>query len=687
MTSKYIKIPSLQGVTSINDGQILDFQIPSNGYYNLDNSFLSFMAKIENTESSILDPDLMKGIHSCYAAISNHHSPLRNNFLIGDYKFSSDNVHDIENLQQSNVINCNMDVFSRDYEQILSDSVFSLVGSFPEPTFTMDKDLYSNFRTLNKSSMSTEDVMEVKIPLNSISSFCNTQVFDTNKFGRAQLKVQVKTDSLSLYENVPYPISADYYVSSNVAPLGLNLVVTEPDINKWLINENDYVQIKYQVNGAGLVQVVIKQITAIVKNGNNYTLTMDTPISDDELAADIAFWKVNEIFECDDYDGDVATATFTSTDTYFNDYIQSLKQHIGRPGVIACVDANENGGAVDGYENCTIVDFVPVDGYKEKSKIKITIDKDISKAGQNPVTNIVITFKLQDYLRAEDIAAAIEEREIDTYTINKHINDVKLWVGQKIRLYADTWQDADLPLFSTIKSIASDGDTTTIVLNDELTVPANQAFDGIIFQTVPSTLDYIYNVQGIPAEGRGSLTFTLFNPTMVLHELFPTHRMLKSYMSVSHKTLQYYYWQQEMVNIEPGIKTFVKMFNVDGSVCNLYAILKKSGSLLSDAAGLASYRWRVNNVDRTQRDVAIGNALETDTVIQTINSSNIVALRNLQSLDKEVGFNLKNFSVPMCSLPLDGLSKMVMLTLNFSTEPDENVTLYLAKEAIETINL
>ena len=224
-------------------------------------------------------------------------------------------------------------------------------------------------------------------------------------------------------------------------------------------------------------------------------------------------------------------------------------------------------------------------------------------------------------------------------------------------------------------------------MENSVTLPANQALTGIEIQTTPTYLDYIDKIEGLPQEGRGDIKLTLYNPTLVLHELFPTHKLLKNYMSVSKKTLQYYYWQEEITNITNGVKNYSKLFNVDGSVTNVYAILKYPDSLLSNAKELYSYRWRINNIDRTQRDVVVGNALETDTIIQTINSSNIVSLRNLQTINKYVDNDNKYFSIPMCSLPEDGMAKQVMLNLTFNEGLNGNILLYLAKEAVEIVNL
>ena len=107
---------SLQGISTIQDKQLVDFEVPANSYYNLVNSYVSLMAKLNTTESSISN---LKGVHACVASGLNN-IPYKNNVLVRDYKFTSDRYPDIENIQESNKINVNMDVYGRDFEQIQS---------------------------------------------------------------------------------------------------------------------------------------------------------------------------------------------------------------------------------------------------------------------------------------------------------------------------------------------------------------------------------------------------------------------------------------------------------------------------------------------------------------------------------------------------------------------------------------
>ena len=140
MNTKYVKLPSSYG-GNITDNSLLDFDIPSYGTYDLSKSYITVMADATTDE---LDPTIV-GIHS--ATTDNAQNfPLRNNCLICDYSFSSNTVGSIDNLMSSNVLNCNLDVFSRDFEQMYSDN-YKQFCKFRDPSYKFPTiEMWSMFR-------------------------------------------------------------------------------------------------------------------------------------------------------------------------------------------------------------------------------------------------------------------------------------------------------------------------------------------------------------------------------------------------------------------------------------------------------------------------------------------------------------------------------------------------------------
>jgi hypothetical protein len=158
-------------------------------------------------------------------------------------------------------------------------------------------------------------------------------------------------------------------------------------------------------------------------------------------------------------------------------------------------------------------------------------------------------------------------------------------------------------------------------------------------------------------------------------------------MAVSNKQLQYSLWKVEAVNIPRGTTSFVRLFQVDGSVRNAFAIIPKTENLLSASDNIASYRWRINNYDKTLRDIVVNSALEQDNIIQTFNNSDIINLKSLQSLQKKYGSIADFVNIPMTTVPMDGLDKTLMLTLNYTSATLTDKVLYLVKEATVVLPL
>ena len=202
LTSKYVKLPSLQGVSNIADGQLLDFDIPNDGIYNLANSYVSITCNATSTETD----NAVVGIHNI-TAITPSERTFRNNVFVGDYEFRCDNLGTIESVQDSNIISANFDTWARDFEQVEAENYKSF-GQYSNEYWDQLW-LQSNMRRLNKDTVSEEIPFEIKIPLSSFSSFCNTQVYSATKYGKSRLHMQFKSNKFNARENMPNSDQAD----------------------------------------------------------------------------------------------------------------------------------------------------------------------------------------------------------------------------------------------------------------------------------------------------------------------------------------------------------------------------------------------------------------------------------------------------------------------------------------------
>ncbi len=692
MSSKFVKVSSLQGLSSINNGSLIDFIIPSKNYYNLANSYVSLMANVKTTENIVVDPANKVGVHAMVVSGIND-IPYRNNVLISDYRFRSEsNV--IEDVLQSNVISSNLDAYSRDFEQLKSENYKSLCGNFLEPMHTITEQKYGNFRTLSKTSPSTEDQMEVMIPLNSFSPFCNTPLYDGNRFGQSQLKLQIDTSTLELQEYNPYPTQSEWYAGQNIAAGAPHNVLSVTGFNAlapyWNIAVGDIIQVENTIALASSVTpYAVEMLSYAAANNGTITITIDGNLAAGAVTQ-ISIWKVEglafPLVNIPQAPAGGTQLTSVVTDAlYTEQHINNLKQYIGREIVVSGTTA-----AFVSYVDRVLVNVEPESPNKTLSRAIITFTAAIPFANAQQMTNGRLTIISPRKLVCADIVnGAGQALTTDTITITGlSLSACKLWCGCKIRVYS-----SEPDFFTTVQQInvnAANAANLDIVVTDPFTIPANTNMTDIyiVTQSVKPVIDLAQIINfPINALGNGTQTLQLSNPTLVLHELFPSHKQVKAYVQATNKQLQYSYWKVENVNIPTGTNSFVRQFNVDGDCKNIFAIIKRDGNLLSVGDQLKSYRWRINGIDKTTRDIVIDSSLEQDCIIQTFNNSDIASLKSYQSLEKAYGDLIDYIVVPMTSVPFDGQPKQVMLTLNYVTSTLTDKILFFVKESVAVLAL
>ena len=697
MTSKYVKISSLQGISTIQDKQLVDFEIPANSYYNLANSYVSLMAKLQTTESSVSN---LKGVHACVASGLNN-IPYKNNVLVRDYKFTSDRYPDIENVQESNKINVNMDVYGRDFEQIQSQNYQSLFSQFNDPRFMNIENKYGNFRTLNKTGASTEDVFEAKIPLNSFSSFCNTPLYDTTKFGRSQLKLQMDLSTKQLSEFNPYPSTVDTYIAQNIAAAAPHNVLVLQNMDYVLdglslaVGPAAFAIVNYTL--AAGARVELKSITAsayTAANNGTITLTLNTAIAAGD-ATNITVRRYDRSAQMNTVGATVADANIsyliTTFTTFTVEQITDFKQYIGRK---VCIIGGDCAALVAGF-NSVLTNVETVNPHHNVSAMKLTFNPPFAKTAAETANNINFHILQASSLACDNVGPAEAGGELInvlTTTAEIKLEDCKLWVGCKVSVMTAIDDGGGgttyNKYYTTVSSLEQNGNFIDIEINDAINLAANATMTLVKIQSVGLNRPFaIDGTTGLAAYIPGSMSLELYQPSLVLHELYPTHSQVKSYMAVSNKQLQYSLWKVEAVNIPRGTTSFVRLFQVDGSVRNAFAIIPKTENLLSASDNIASYRWRINNYDKTLRDIVVNSALEQDNIIQTFNNSDIINLKSLQSLQKKYGSIADFVNIPMTTVPMDGLDKTLMLTLNYTSATLTDKVLYLVKEATVVLHL
>jgi hypothetical protein len=113
--------------------------------------------------------------------------------------------------------------------------------------------------------------------------------------------------------------------------------------------------------------------------------------------------------------------------------------------------------------------------------------------------------------------------------------------------------------------------------------------------------------------------------------LFQSEKQTTDVMPSVYKT-----WKWEAANIEYEVEVWNRQFILEPNVYNCYAMFlsldedtPSNNSMASGMNNLNAYRWAINNIDNTNRDVNTDGKLHKDKLIDTFNNSD-VPLKNLE---------------------------------------------------------
>lgn len=199
MSSRYVKIPAQQG--NLTSG-LLDFEIPDNGYINPSNSYVSVMLNITTPETA----GNPVGIHNIYP-VPKSRIPYSNSCFIQDFDLTCDKFGSLEALTDSNVASENLNVFRRDFEDVMS-SNYRTLSQFSDSNFVNTVRWTSMLQELNVSEPSFRTPFEVMIPLKDfMKGIGNLNVYPCTQMGRSRLHLRWNQSYITFSEYLPYPIA------------------------------------------------------------------------------------------------------------------------------------------------------------------------------------------------------------------------------------------------------------------------------------------------------------------------------------------------------------------------------------------------------------------------------------------------------------------------------------------------
>ena len=658
MSAKYVKLPSRQGGV-VSNNSLLDFDIPDYGNYDLSKSYITIMSSVATTEPALQaggDTDPV-GVHSITCNNAGNY-PFRNNVFIGDYGITNDKVGNIDGVMSSNVINTNLDVFGRDFEQMNGEN-YKQLHNFKDSSYILaTPSIGSLFRELTKNGPSRELPFELKVPLNSFSSFCDTQVYGGK--GRTRIHVQLKTDSVvGPAELNPYPNPA-YIECTNTADAAVQLV-TYAYYGSFggIVNTNEIRVTGSRTAGGAFVELFVTVTGAPVAGGaGTWTIpigggVLGNAITNPRISfpyAPVAAIGASGTVVCDDIAINMVQnyVTVTAAIAIGADAYVAL---IGKPvivngnNLIGDADpAQANGDSV----GCTLTDVVLESAYSTTtSKIRLYLDKYLQPRNVAAIDTITIqssNIPLMPPTFADYTNNTGGGFNLTTLTCNNLTPDqLLLWANQRVVVY---------------------GLNNLVFFRKTLLVQSIQGSDVTFNGTVVVVADTeIASHMTLVALPSATQTLTYSDPNLVLRELLSVN--IPSQIVFTKFTV-------EPGNIPTGTLSWNRTFSIDPNVQNLYFLVLNNTELISDNV-IASYRWKINNVDKFGRDIVKDSSLEKDNTISVFSSSS----KKLQSLVKKYG--TKSTFIPMCQLQA-GQVNNVQLTLTFAVNLPNDKIFYLIKE-------
>lgn len=664
MSSKYIKLPSLQG-GEVKNNSLLDFDIPDYGYYNLSKSYVSLMSTAETVEQVSAN---IVGVHAVEVK-SDLDMPYKNNVYVGDYDIRTDKMGSIDNLQTSNVLNCNMDVFSRDFEHMFADN-YKTMTSTRDASYTSDKlQLKSNFRILDKSASSAEIPFELKIPLSSFSSFCNTQIYSAQDMGRTRVHLQLKTDKITVNERLCYPNPYISYECVDLAADRPRTGITTKNYGNTLNNiaPQDTILVSGDVTDGDAFNLAVV-VNAIAANGQGWNITLANNLPDGAITG-ISFVKVQTFQECNNQSGTEQNTTFSWLQSTNPVDLHDYRKYVGRSVRIIGDNLRKlNGDAVPFVDTMLAsVDLVDAGDQGNNAQVYFNFT-DSYRVNDGETANNIVLFIQGVELEPptfENITADANDTHITELNCNNlMLNELCLWVNKKVAIHClqNGVRVVENALIKSLTQKTAVSATTGLPL-------VGVELDRTVITLQDTQVASLIAIQDIPADP-AKVNLVYKNPNLVLQQLTPQHRLVKNMGS----QIIYPKFTVEKVNIPTGTISFNRLFDVEPMVRNAYVMITTTTGLMSYPDTLKSYRWRVNNVDKTNRDIDINTSLEKDNIIQVMTTSS-KPLRNMKKL-----FGSEEITIPMCSLPV-GIQKSVQLTLNFNEALGNDLLVYLFKES------
>ena len=194
--NKVVKLTSNQGGNFSATNNLVDFDIPSDGVYDLSKSYVNLMCSVPTTTTA----GTPTGVFMPQIQIANDDGTAQDNrfsniAMVKNMSLSCANKGQISNIRRVDVLRNNLNEYmlSRDERQSLENE--AVIQGYDE-----SHQLNSIFREIRKegADLSQDRQAPVKIPLSQLCNFGKVKQFDTTKYGKSRLHLELNLDKVSV---------------------------------------------------------------------------------------------------------------------------------------------------------------------------------------------------------------------------------------------------------------------------------------------------------------------------------------------------------------------------------------------------------------------------------------------------------------------------------------------------------
>lgn len=278
---KYIKLNSNQGGPFTSSQNLCDFHIPSDGVYNLRDSYITLNVKIDVAETETASGI---GVYSAglqWASSGTDHPKFQNVALVKNCSMSCARRGQIENIRRVDILKQNLATITKN-QRTRFDESYLAASQLIDPINGGQFTLFEDINKIGSVKSRELDIVPVQIKLSDLFEFCNTPEYDAERAGQTRIHLELNVDKVeAIQKNLrnSWP-NADFKLMNDVTATSDNqdvtsLVVTQkvPSLNVSPFYVGQKLTVSGDNNGSAITPAPAV-ISAIELNSSTQEMTL-----------------------------------------------------------------------------------------------------------------------------------------------------------------------------------------------------------------------------------------------------------------------------------------------------------------------------------------------------------------------------------------------------------------------------